>query len=354
LASENRSGRRTVVLVGSESLLAREVRDIVATAGPGLDGRLDLRLIAADDEKPGALTRVGDEPAVVIELTAQNLSGARAVMLAGSAAANLRAVDLVPEGTAVIDLTGTAEERHDARLRAPSVESKAVESKTVDSEPDEDLGDAAVHVIAHSAAIALALFLRRLHANDPVKRSVIQIFAPASEHGTVGVEELQQQTVSLLSFKKMPKAVFDAQASFNLLAKYGGEAPAPLEETELRIERHLATLLAMPGEGEGAPMPSLRLVQAPVFHGYSFSAWVEFDVNPGVEALESGLAMGAIEVRGAEFDPPSNISQAGQGGIAVGAISPDRNDPEACWFWLVADNLRLTAENGVAVARELV
>jgi aspartate-semialdehyde dehydrogenase len=338
------ANNRTVVLVGSESLLAREVRDIVATSGPGPGLRLDLRLIAADEEKAGALTRVGDEPAVVIELTAQNLSGARAVMLAGSAAANRKAVELVPEGTPVIDLTYTAEERPDARLRAP----------TVESEPDEDAGDAAVHVIAHPAAIALALFLRRLHANDPVNRSVIQIFAPASEHGTVGVEELQQQTVSLLSFKKMPKAVFDAQASFNLLAKYGEEAPAPLEETELRIERHLATLLAMPGEGEGAPMPSLRLVQAPVFHGYSFSAWVQFDINPGVDALESGLAMGAIEVRGASFDPPSNISQAGQGGIAVGAISPDRNDSEACWFWLVADNLRLTAENGVAVARELV
>src|SRR5450432_3051985 len=188
------ANNRTVVLVGSESLLAREVRDIVATSGPGPGLRLDLRLIAADEEKAGALTRVGDEPAVVIELTAQNLSGARAVMLAGSAAANRKAVELVPEGTAVIDLTCAAEERPDARLRAPSVESKPVES-----EPDEDLGDAAVHVIAHPAAIALALFLRRLHANDTVKRSVIQIFAPASEHGTVGVEELQQQTVSLLS-----------------------------------------------------------------------------------------------------------------------------------------------------------
>ena len=34
---------------------------------------------------------------------------------------------------------------------------------------------------------------------------MIQIFAPASEHGTAGVEELQQQTVSLLSFKSLPQ-----------------------------------------------------------------------------------------------------------------------------------------------------
>jgi aspartate-semialdehyde dehydrogenase len=218
----------------------------------------------------------------------------------------------------------------------------------------EDPADVAVHVIAHPAAIALALFLRRLHANDPIRNSVIQIFAPASEHGALGVHELQQQTVSLLSFKSLPKAVFDTQLSFNLLARYGEEAPVSLEESEMRIERHLASLLALPGDGEGAPMPSLRLIQAPVFHGYSFSAWVEFMDAPDMAALESSLSIDAIEVRGGDFEPPSNVGQAGQGGIAVGAITPDRNHPEAAWLWFVADNVRLAAENAVAVARQLV
>ena len=107
------------------------------------------------------------------------------------------------------------------------------------------------------------------------------------------------------------------------------------------------------GDGADPPMPSLRLIQAPVFHGYSFSAWVQFESNPGMEALESSLLAGAIDVRGMEVEPPNNVGQAGQSGIAVGAIAPDRNDAEACWFWLVADNLRLMAENGVLVAMEL-
>jgi aspartate-semialdehyde dehydrogenase len=64
--------------------------------------------------------------------------------------------------------------------------------------------------------------------------------------------------------------------------------------------------------------------------------------------------MESIDVRGAELDPPTNVGQAGQGGISVGAIVPDRNNAEAVWFWLVADNLRLAAENAVAVAKELV
>jgi aspartate-semialdehyde dehydrogenase len=335
--------RASAALVGSESLLGREIRDIIATSA----SPFDLRLIAADEEKPGTLTRLGDEPSLIEYLGPESLSGARAVFLAGSPESSRKALDIAEPGTVIIDLTHAAEDRPDARVRAPLVESLA------ETDSEEEL-DAAVHVIAHPAAIALALFLRRLHMHAPIRRSVIQIFAPASEHGAAGVTELQQQTVGLLSFKNLPQAIFDTQLSFNLLARYGEEAPSKLEDMELRIERHLATLLAIPGDGEGAPIPSFRLIQAPVFHGYSFSAWVEFDENPGVESLESGLVTGAIEVRGEDLEPPTNVGQAGQGGIAVGGIMPDRNDPEACWFWLVADNVRVAAENAVAVARELV
>ena len=329
-------------LVGSESLLGREIRDIVATSA----APFGLRLIAADEEKPGTLTRLGDEPSMIAGLEPESLSGALAVFLAGSSESSRKALDIAPPDTAIVDLTYAAEERPDARLRAPQVETQS-ESEI------EAPSDAHVHVIAHPAAIALALFLRRLQQHDPIRRAIVQVFVPASEHGALGVEELQQQTVSLLSFKSMPRSIFDAQLAFSLLPRYGEEAPATLEESELRIERHLASLLALPGEGEGAPLPSLRLIQAPLFHGYCFSAWVEFEESPGVEALESGLATGSIEVRGGDFDPPTNVGHTGQGGIAVGAVIPDRNAADACWFWLVCDNLRLAAENAVSVAREL-
>ena len=333
------------VLVGSESLLGREIRDLVSTSVP----TATLRLIAADGETPGRLTSVGDEPVSVQELTAESLSGANVIFLAGSVASSEKALTLAgDESCAVIDLSFAADERADARLRAPMVEAQA------GGEGEPETGEARIQVVAHPAAMALALLLRRLHANDPIRRAVIQIFAPASEQGVAGVEELQQQTISLLSFKPLPRAVFDTQISFNLLARYGEEAPTALEDSELRIERHLATLLNLPGEGEGAPMPSLRLLQAPVFHGYTFSIWVEFENAPAVETLESSLAAANIEVRSGEFEPPNNVGQAGQSGIAVGAVTPDRNNAEALWFWVAADNYRLAAENAIAVAREFL
>jgi len=53
-------------------------------------------------------------------------------------------------------------------------------------------------------------------------------------------------------------------------------------------------------------------------------------------------------------DPPSNAGIAGQSGLSVGAIEEDRNHPRAAWIWLVADNLRLAAENAIAVAKEVL
>jgi aspartate-semialdehyde dehydrogenase len=320
--------------------LGREIRELVASSG----SELDLRLVAGEPEKAGTLTSAGDEPALMLGLDADSCSGVGIMLLAGSEASSRKALEFWDRepGKAVIDVTYVAEKRPEARLRAPLVE------------PETAIAGAAVQVIAHPAAIALALFFRRLHSRFPTRRSVVQVFAPASEHGNAGVEELQQQGISLFSFKSMPKAVFDAQLGFNLLARYGEQAPTPLEQTEARIERHLASLLALPGEGFGVPLPSLRVIQASVFHGYNFSVWAEFEQNPGVAALESALASEWIDVRETGTEPPTSLSQAGERGIAVGAVAKDRNNPSAAWFWVVADNLRLSADNALEAARRIV
>jgi aspartate-semialdehyde dehydrogenase len=208
---------------------------------------------------------------------------------------------------------------------------------------------AAIQVIAHPAAIAIALFLAHVRKAGVIRRSVFEIFEPASERGHAGIDELQKQTVALLSFKPLPKEIYDTQVAFNLLPKYGSDSPHKLDEIELKIDRHLASLLATEGN---VPMPSLRVMHAPVFHGYSISAWVEFDENPGIDAITDALASNDIDVRVSGHEPPSNVGVAGQRGITVGAIAADRNHPRAFWFWIVSDNLRITAENVVEVVRE--
>jgi len=333
------TSRSSIAIVGGESLLGKEVRELLEASDLGAS----IMLIASDEsEDTSVITRGQEEPLVMSSLQTADLSSAKAIVLAGSAESSGKVYQHIrgpARAPVVIDLTGVLEDRPEARLRAPVVE------------PLDFQAASAIQVIAHPAAIALALFLIQLQKSAKIGRSVVQIFEPVSERGQTGITELQKQTVGLLSLKPLQKDVYDAQVSFNMLVQYGSDSPHSLAAIESKIDRHLASLLASAGT---VPMPSLRLIQAPVFHGYSISLWVEFESNVDVETIERSLASDEIDVRGKEHEAPTNVGVAGQSGITVGAIAPDRNQPRACWFWMVADNLRIAAENAVEVAREVI
>ncbi len=330
--------QHTVVVVGGETLLGREVREVLARQAP----EIDIRLVGGGGDS-AILTERGGEPVVIGLLSESSFVSAEVAFLAGSPESGLETLAIarrMSPSPAVIDLTFAIEEDPEANLRAPLIEP-----------PGGLASPGMAHVIAHPAAITLAGFLCRLHARHPVARAITHVFEPASERGRAGIDELQQQTVNLFSFRSLPQEVFDAQLSFNLLPRYGSEARDRLETIEARIRGHLATLLARSG---GAPMPSLRLVQAPVFHGYSISLWVEFESEWTAQTLMQSLACEQIEVRGPDEEPPSNVSVAGQSGMTVGAIETDPNNPRAAWFWIVADNHRVLADNAVCLARLLI
>jgi aspartate-semialdehyde dehydrogenase len=328
--------RPTLAIVGGESLLGKEVRELLE----GSTLAVNIKLIASTDAPDTSIiAAVRDEPVVINSIEMADLGSAEVVVLAGKQESSRKAyeqIESVKPAPVVIDVNGGLED-HPGTLRAPMAEPPGMDAA------------AAIQVIAHPAAIAIALFLTHLRKAGVIRRSVFEIFEPASERGHAGIGELQKQTVALLSFKPLPKEIYDTQVAFNLLPEYGSDSPHKLDEIELKIDRHLASLLATEGN---VPMPSLRVMHAPVFHGYSISVWVEFDQNPGIDAITDALASNDIDVRVSGHEPPSNVGVAGQRGITVGAIAPDRNHPRAFWFWIVSDNLRITAENVVEVVRE--
>jgi aspartate-semialdehyde dehydrogenase len=318
-----------ISIIGSETLLGRELRESLAEHGFGRG----IQLIGAHDEL--AITEEAGEPAVITPLDADRLIGSDVIFCAGTPESTRKAYSLAGDRPTFIDLTYALEDVAEARLRSPMVDATATPSR--------------VHVLAHPAATAIALVLSNLP--EPVRHSVIQIFEPASERGQAGIHELQQQSTSLLSFRQLEKKVFDAQLGFNMLARYGEDAPDKREVVEQRIEKHLASLLAIV---KNTPMPSLRLTQAPVFHGYSLSFWIELESRPDMPEVEEALASPHIEVRSAEFDAPSNVGVAGQRGLIAGVVEPDRNNPRGLWIWAVADNFRMLVDNAMDVARVML
>ncbi len=319
----------TVAVLGGETLLGRELKEVVE----GRELGASVTAYAATGE--GNFGEEEGEAVYVEPLTAESVRNDRAMVLAGSPEGALKAYALAKSAggqPVLIDCAGDLEEQPEARLVAPLIE-----------EPQRDAGW--VLEIAHPAASVLALVLLRLARYRRMRQAVVNVFEPASERGKAGLTELHQQTTGLLAFKPLEKKVFDAQLSFNLLSQYGEEALSKLSAVEQRIERHLATLLSRQTGGTAPPpMPSLRVIQAPVFHGYSQSLWVEFDGNIQAEELGEALASAQIEVRGQKDEPPNGVGATGQSGLMVGDIRIDRNNPRAAWLWVVADNLRVIAD----------
>jgi aspartate-semialdehyde dehydrogenase len=165
------------------------------------------------------------------------------------------------------------------------------------------------------------------------------------------MDELHQQTVNLLSFQNLPKALYDTQIAFNVTPAAGPEAKINLQETEARIRRQYALLSAgrLPGL-------AIQLVQAPVFHAHTVSIGIEVERSMTDDQLRQLLAANEhIEVAASDEDAPSNLAAAGQDQVLVRvrAAQDEATATNRFWLWAAADNLKLTATNAVACALEM-
>jgi aspartate-semialdehyde dehydrogenase len=196
----------------------------------------------------------------------------------------------------------------------------------------------------HPAAIVLARVLARLHRAFGVQSSRVTILEPASERGVNGVDELQEQTVSLLNFQQLGSRVFKGQLAFNLL---------PEVASSQRKEQLLGTQLRRLLQSE-IPMPGAMIVQAPVFHSHAFSLFVDLISQPAIEEVIADLQNAAGIVLHLEDDATSPVSVIGTDNIHIGRLAADRNFAGSFTFWLVADNLRLAAANAIQTAEHIM
>jgi aspartate-semialdehyde dehydrogenase len=332
-------------VVGASSLAGKEVSDELAES---LLAASDIVLLD-DENAAGQVTAAGDEISFIQQLDASSFERMDFVFFAGGATVTKRHwQEARRAGASIVDLTYALEGESDVLVRAPWV-ADVLAGKRSDKTPEPDLKTPAV-VAAHPAAVMLALVAGRLQEKLPLAAVAATVMEPASEYGREAMDELHQQTVNLLSFQTLPREQYDAQVAFNLLPVLGETAKVKLASTEARIRRHYAGLA-----GDVLPSLALQVVQAPVFHGYVVSMFVELETPATVEKIEAALVGEHLDVVSGESDPPSNLSAAGQEDIMVRVSSDSGEDGETTrfWLWLAADNLKLAALNAIACASEL-
>lgn len=325
-----------VAIVGASSLKGKELKEVLEARNFPAG---EIKLL--DDEAEGQLDSIGDEPTFVQTARPEHFQEADVAFFAGDAALTAKHWDEATRaGCTAVDMSYAMEGK--SQIRAPWIERELTGSNSQDMQ-------ASSAIAAHPAAVTLALILARAKKEATVRHVSAVIFEPASERGKAGMDELHQQTVSLLSFQTLPKAVFDAQIAFNLQGRLGSEAKPPLEAVEKRIVSHLRQIASE------IALPSLMLVQAPTFHAHVFSIYIELEktVAEGdfVKAIQGDHV---LVVRAADLEEtPSNVGAAGRDDIML-TVKRDPAHDNGFWIWGAEDNLRIHALTAVDCAAVLV
>jgi aspartate-semialdehyde dehydrogenase len=336
--SAKKSNLFTVALVGASALKGKEVRDIISERSfPSVD----IKLLDEEDVL-GQLEQVNDEPSFIQSVTAEQLEGVDFTFLTADEAFISKVWATVRDsGSEIIDLSYALENNTDIVLRTPWLERELGHTHQV------GLQSTPV-VIAHPAAVVMALLLARLQKAAPLKLASAVIGQPASEYGRPGMDELHDQTVNLLSFQQMPSAIFGTQIAYNLFAQAIEGARPTLAEVEARIVRHFQVIT----QGH-VFTPAVLLLQAPVFHGYTIAMYVQMGSKITAARLEAALAGPHVNIKHDQDEYPSNVNVAGSSDILASARA-DGAGGNGFWIFAACDNLRVSAIQAVECAEEMV
>jgi aspartate-semialdehyde dehydrogenase len=326
-----------VAIVGATSLRGKEVAEVL---GDRNFPAVDIKLLD-DDESLGQLEAVGDEITFIQKVRAEQFSRIDFTFFASDPDCTRRNWTIARDaGSAIVDLSYALEDEPGSTLRAPWIERQLGRPLSHELQP----GPA---VIAHPASVVLALLMLRAQNAGPIRRAVVTVLEPASEHGQKGMDELHEQTVNLLSFQPLPKRVFDTQVAFNVVSRYGEQSLPALATLQDRIVKHYRRIT-----GQNAVLPAILLLQAPIFHAHGFALHLEMDGLADIDKLAQALTGEHVSISHMAEDAPNNVNAAGQSEILV-SITPDASDANSVWLWAASDNLRVAAITAVESAETM-
>lgn len=327
-----------IAIVGAASLLGKELNEAL---GESPFASADF-ILMDDQDAIGQLESVGDEVTFIQPITPASFANTDFTFFTGSAELTRKHWQTAAHaGSAILDLSGALDAEPDAIVLAPWVPhtTEALNLRTPAVVP------------AHPAALVLAVLLGQIRQASAVEAAFATILEPASEYGRGAMDELHQQTVSLLSFQALPKAFYDTQIAFNATPASGAGGKIDLQATEARVRRQYRLLAA----GK-LPAAAIQVVHAPVFHGHTISIGLELTRAMTADQLRQLLAANEhIEVAASDEDAPSNLAAAGQDEVLVRvrATEDEATATNRFWLWAAADNLKLAAVNAVACAVEM-
>jgi len=288
-----------------------------------------IALLDATGKAQGALTDIGDEPVVIAPIEQEGLDDLDLVFFCGPSSTNREWIARHADDDFIAIDVSQPTTAEDGRLAIAGVNLEDITTA------DEAL------VSPHPVAIPIALILHQIATLSPIEMCTATVVQPASEFEQEGVEELAQQTISVLNIHEVPKTIFDRQLAFNLY-------PAAEHNEEFIVSQIRALT-------DANAQLALLVTQGTIFHGHTFSLFIKTR-----DALETPQIIDALRANPALALPEGDqqfgtIDAAGKDQVLIAEVRADANIRGGFWVWAVCDNLRRSsALNAVLVAEKVL
>lgn len=207
--------------------------------------------------------------------------------------------------------------------------------------------------IPNCTTTPLVMALKPLHDAAGVKRVVVTTFQSVSGTGTAAMDELVEQTKSLMTFRDVEAKVYPHQIAFNVLPHIGSFGREGDCSEETKIVRETQKILGAP-----AMRITATTVRVPVLRCHSEAVNVELE-RP-LTANDARAVLSAMPGVLVYDDPakqlyPMPLDVSGKDEVYVGRIREDLSVTNGLNLWVVSDNLRKGAAlNAVQIAELLI
>ncbi|MCX7554439.1 aspartate-semialdehyde dehydrogenase [Marinicella sp. S1101] len=244
----------------------------------------------------------------------------------------------------VIDNTSYFRNEEDVPLVVTEVNANAIESYQN------------TYIIANPncSTMQMLVALAPIHSKVGIERINVATYQSVSGAGNKGIDELSEQTRSILNFKPLKTQAFSQQIAFNVIPQIDQFQDNGYTREEMKMVWETQKIL-----GDRSIQVNPTCVRVPVFYGHAEAVHIEtrekitadevkhlMQNAPGVELLDDPASLG--------FPTPA-VHSAGNDAVYVGRIREDISYENGINLWIVSDNIRKGAAlNSVQIAEELI
>ena len=326
-----------IAIVGATGNVGRKIIEVLEKKELSID---NLYLVASS-KSAGSKIKFKEKEHEVFDLESFDFSKAKITFFAAGGKISEKFAVNAAKNSIIIDNSSYFRMDPDVPLIVPQVN-------------PEHLNDIKKNIIANPncSTAQLVIALKPLHDLFKIKRVVVSTYQSVSGGGKAPMDELIEQTKSVLDNKKVVSKNFTKQIAFNVIPQIDIFSDEGYTKEELKMTNETKKIL-----DEKIDLTA-TCVRIPVLVSHSESVNIQFEkpfsLDEVKKALDNFEGCKVIDER-SDGGYSSPVEAAGKDETFISRIREDKTTKNGLNLWIVSDNLlRGAALNAVEIAETLI